>query len=155
MLSRLKAFNVSRQDLVKIWTCFIRPSTEYVAPLWHSSLSVKDNMKIERLQKRALRIIMGRDYPGYELALEALNLPSLKDRREQLTSKFANSVLKSQRHRNLLPPKRNNVPAIRGNVCNQLIETKCNRQRYFKTTVPYCTRLINKHVRNKFCKTNL
>ena len=155
MLSRLKAFNVSRQDLVKIWTCFIRPSTEYVAPLWHSSLSVKDKMKIERLQKRALRIIMGTDYPGYELALQALNLPSLKDRREQLTSKFANSVLKSQRHRNLLPPKRNNVPAIRGNACNQLIETKCNRQRYFKTTVPYCTRLINKNVRDKFYRTNL
>ena len=155
MLSRLKAFNVSRQDLVKIWTCFIRPSTEYVAPLWHSSLSVKDKMKIERLQKRALRIIMGTDYPGYELALEALNLPSLKDRREQLTRKFANSVLKSQRHRNLLPPKRNNVPAIRGNACNQLIETKCNRERYFKTTVPYCTRLINKNVRDKFYRTNL
>ena len=44
MLSKLKAFKVSRQDLVKIWTTFIRPTTEYVAPLWHSSL-VKDYKK--------------------------------------------------------------------------------------------------------------
>ena len=150
MLSRLKAFNVSRQDLVKIWTCFIRPSTEYVAPLWHSSLSIAENMKIERLQKRALRIILGMDYPGYERALKVLNLPSLTDRREQLTIKFAKSVLKSQRHRDLLPQKRQNVPAIRGNVENQLIETKCNRDRYFKSTVPYCTRLINEDVRYQF-----
>ena len=106
MLSRLKAFNVSRHDLVKIWKSFIRPSTEYVAPLWHSSLTKAENMKIERLQKRALRIIMGTNYPGYELALEVLNLPSLKDRREQLTKKFANSLLKSQRHWDLLPQKR-------------------------------------------------
>ena len=119
------------------------------------NLSVSENFKIERLQKRALRIIMGTDYPGYEQALEVLNLPSLKDRREQLTKKFANSVLKSQRHRNLLPQKRNNVPSIRGNVCNQLIETKCNRERYFKKTIPYCTRLINKDVRDKFYRTNL
>ena len=155
MLSRLKAFNVSRQDLVKIWTCFIRPSTEYVAPLWHSSLSAADTTRIERLQKRALRIIMGGDYPGYDQALKVLNLPSLKDRRELLTRKFANSLLKSHRHRDLLPKKRQNEMAIRGNVCNQLIESKCNRERYYKTTIPYCTRLINKDVRYQFyCKQN-
>ena len=64
MLSKLKAFQVSRQDLVKIWTSFIRPTTEYVAPLWHSSLTAEETKKIERLQKRALRTIMGADYPG-------------------------------------------------------------------------------------------
>ena len=155
MLSRLKAFNVSRQDLVKIWTCFIRPSTEYVAPLWHSSLSKTDNMKIERLQKRALRIILGMDYPGYENALKVLNLPSLKDRREHLTKKFAKSLLTSQRHRDLLPQKRQNVPAIRGNANNQLIETRCNSERYYKSTVPYCTRIINQDVRDQFYGANL
>ena len=88
MLSKLKAFKVSRQDLVKIWTIFIRPIAEYVAPLWHSSLTIVEKVKIERLQKRALRIIMGGDYPGYKNALDVLNLPSLKTRREGLTKKM-------------------------------------------------------------------
>ena len=155
MLSRLKAFNVSRQDLVKIWTSFIRPSTEYVAPLWHSSLSVADTTRIERLQKRALRIIMGGDYPGYQQALKVLKLPSLMDRREHLTKKFAYSLLKSSRHREMLPEKRQTEMAIRGNVDHQLIETTCNSARYYKTSIPYCTRRINNDVRYQFYCANM
>ena len=155
MLSKLKAFKVSRQDLLKIWTTFIRPSTEYAAPLWHSSLSVGERIKIERLQKRALRIIMGGAYPGYDNALETLNLPSLKDRREDLTKKFALNILNSTKHRNLLPEKRSNVRPLRGNVCEQLVTQNCKTLRYTRSTVPYCTRLINKIVRDKFYCENM
>ena len=155
MLSKLKAFKVSRKDLVKIWTTFIRPTTEYVAPLWHSSITVEERDKIERLQKRALRTIMGGNYPGYEKALEMLNLPSLKSRRVELTKKFAKGILKSQRHRVLLPEKRNNARTGRGNVCEQLLETKCNTCRYYRSTIPYCTRLINKDVRCQFYCENM
>ena len=150
MLSKLKAFKVSRQDLVKIWTTFIRPITEYVAPLWHSSLTITEKLKIERLQKRALRIIMGADYPGYTNALETLNLPSLTNRRKELSKKFAKGILKSKKHRKLLPKKRNNVRAMRSNVGEQLIAPKCNTLRFFRSTIPYCTRLINNDVGCQF-----
>ena len=150
MLSKLKAFKLSRQDLVKIWKIFIRPVTEFVAPLWHSSLTINEKTKIERLQKRALSIIMGVDYPGYENALEMLNLPSLKTRREDLTKKFAKDILKSQRHRKLLPEKRANARTMRGNVCEQLNDTKCNTCRHYRSTIPYCIRLINNDVGCQF-----
>ena len=155
MLSKLKAFKVSRQDLVKIWTTFIRPCTEYAAPLWHSSLSADEKIKIERLQKRALRIIMGGTYPGYENALETLNLPSLENRREDLTKKFAMNILNSTKHRKLLPDKRNNVRTLRGNVREQLVHPNCKSLRYFRSTIPYCTRLINKNVRSQFYCNNM
>ena len=150
MLTKLKAFKVSMQDLVKIWTCFIRPTTEYVAPLWHPAISIAEKVQIERLQKRALRIIMGSDYPGYDNALKMLNLSTMHDRREDLTKKFAKSILNSQKHRKLLPPKRDNVRTLRGNTHEQLTETKCNTDRYYKSTIPYCTRLINSDVRCQF-----
>ena len=155
MLSKLKAFKVSRQDLVKIWTTFIRPCTEYAAPLWHSSLAADEKIKIERLQKRALRIIMGGAYPGYENALETLNLPSLENRREDLTKKFAMNILNSTKHRKLLPDKRNNVRPLRGNVREQLVHPNCKTLRYLRSTIPYCTRLINKNVRNQFYCNNM
>ena len=155
MLSKLKAFKVSRHDLVKIWTTFIRPTTEYVAPLWHSSITAKETEKIERLQKRALRSIMGGDYPGYENALVMLKLPSLKTRRVELSKKFAKGILKSQRHRKLLPEKRTNARTVRGNVCEQLFEKTCNSCRYFRSTIPYCTRLINNDVRCQFYCVNM
>ena len=150
MLSKLKAFKVSRQDLIKIWTTFIRPITEYVAPLWHSSLTITEKVKIERLQKRALRIIMGVDYPGYTNALQMLNLPSLKTRREDLAMKFSKDIMKSNKHRKLLPEKRNNVRTMRSNIGDQLIAQKCNTLRYYRSTIPYCTRLINNDVGCQF-----
>ena len=155
MLSKLKAFKVSRQDLVKIWTTFIRPITEYVAPLWHSSLTIIEKVKIERLQKRAIRIIMGVDYPGYNNALEMLNLPSLKNRREELAMKFSKSILKSTKHRKLLPEHRNNVRTMRGNICNQLVAQKCNTLRYYRSAIPYCTRLLNNDVGCQFYCENM
>ena len=155
MLSKLRAFKVSRQDLVKIWTTFIRPIAEYVAPLWHSSLSAIEKTKIERLQKRALRIIMGVDYPGYDNALKILNLPSLKARREHLTQKFANSLLKSKRHRKLLPDKREERRSMRCTIADQLISPKWNYLRYGRSTIPYCIRLINKDVGCQFYCENM
>ena len=155
MLSRLKAFKVARHDLVKIWTTFIRPITEYVAPLWHSSLTITEKEQIERLQKRALRIIMGADYPGYDDALKLLNLPSLKNRREDLAMKFAKDILKSKKHRKLLPEKRNNDRTMRCNVGDQLIAPKWKRLRYGKSTIPYCIRLINKDVGCQFYCENM
>ena len=155
MLSKIKAFKLSKPDLVKIWTTFIRPVTEYVAPLWHSAITIEEKDMIERLQKRALRIIMGGDYPGYDTALEQLKLPSLKDRRVDLSKKFANDILKSSKHRKLLPEKRNNVRPMRSNVCDQLIAQKCNSQRYYRSTIPYCTRLINSDVGCQFYCENM
>ena len=93
---------------------------------------------------------MGVDYPGYENALEMLNLPSLKTRREDLTKKFAKDILKSQRHRKLLPEKRANARTLRGNVCEQLSDTKCNTSRHYRSTITYCIRLINNDVGCQF-----
>ena len=155
MLSKLKAFKVSRQDLVKIWTTFIRPIAEYVAPLWHSSLTITEQTKIERLQKRALRIIMGAEYPGYDSALDMLNLPSLKARREGLTKKFAKSLLTSTKHRKLLPNKRDEARTMRGKIGKQLITQKWATLRYGRSTIPYCTRLINRDVGCQFYCENM
>ena len=66
MLSKLKAFQVSRQDLVKIWTSFITPTTEYVAPLWHSSLTVEETEKLKDCKKGPHG--QSWDHPGYENA---------------------------------------------------------------------------------------
>ena len=155
MLSKLKAFKVARQDLVKIWTTFIRPIAEYVAPLWHSSLTIVERVKIERLQKRALRIIMGSGYPGYDNALDVLNLPTLKARREELTRKFAMNLLKSTKHRKLLPGKRDNERTMRTKVGDQLIAPKWSTLRYGRSTIPYCTRLINNDVGCQFYCENM
>ena len=98
---------------------------------------------------------MGGDYPGYDNALDLLNLPSLKARREGLTKKFAKSLLKSNKHRKLLPEYRENVRPMRNDVGVQLNTPKWKNLRYGRSTIPYCTRLINTDVGCQFYCENM
>ncbi|KAI8493179.1 hypothetical protein Bbelb_291830 [Branchiostoma belcheri] len=72
-----------------LYVTYIRPVTEYAAPVWHSGLSTLLCNKLEKVQRRALRIILGKDFISYSKACEQLALPTLKGRREELAVKFA------------------------------------------------------------------
>ena len=49
---------------------------------------------LERVQKSALKVILGKKYTSYNSALNELNIDSLQDRRESLCLKFAKKCLK-------------------------------------------------------------
>ena len=61
---------------------------------------------LERVQKGALRIILGDKYENYKNALEVTKLDSPEDRREKLCLRFAKQCL---RHEKLTRPAFNNV----------------------------------------------
>ena len=73
--------------------------------MFHHALPGYLSEDLERLQKRALRII----YPGmsYNQALEVSGLPTLFKRREEISSKLFNEVVGDPEHtlHKLLPPK--------------------------------------------------
>ena len=144
MFAKLKSFRANRDDLLRVWVSYLRPICEYAAPLWHSSITVADSSKIERIQKRALRIILGGDYTSYNDALENLKIPSMHQRREKLCLKFANNVLSSPNFRYLLPDFRVSDRALRSNTRRKVKEIKCNTDRYYYSSTPYLARLINK-----------
>ena len=56
--------------MVTVFCCYIRPVLEYACPVWHTSLTEAQTHKIEFVQKTALRIILGRNYTGYDEALK-------------------------------------------------------------------------------------
>ena len=109
MLKLLKRFNLPHDDLVTIYTGFVRPLAEYAAPVWHSGLTVKDANALERIQKRACKIIMGKHYISYKQALDKCNLVPLCDRREQLCLSFFMSIMCSKRFNGWVPPQRGAV----------------------------------------------
>ena len=121
-LSKMKSFGATRDDLVKIWTTILRPCAEYASPVWHPGLTLSDTQNLEKLQKTALAIILGRCYvnykPHYKIdnklatyqdALKILKLETLKQRREDLVTKFAKDILKSSAHRTMLPEEKPGV----------------------------------------------
>jgi hypothetical protein len=58
------------------------PGYEYAAQIWHGSLTEEQSIDIERIQKRAMKIIC----PGktYELALIKCGIKTLENRRETM-----------------------------------------------------------------------
>ena len=106
ILCKLKKNGVPTSDLVLIYTMYIRPLMEFCAPVWSSSLTTQQSDSIERVQRRALRMISYPDQRHYEELLSNFNIPSLAIRRNDLLTNFAKSILVSSRHRDLLPAER-------------------------------------------------
>ena len=91
MLTKLKYVGVSTEDLIEIYTLFIRSRAEYVSVVWHSSLTQEQAQKIENIQKTNLKIILGEDYIDYPTALEWTGLKELFLRRQNRCLAFAKS----------------------------------------------------------------
>ena len=112
ILWKLKQFGLKQEELLTAWKVLLRPIAEYAAPLWHSGLTKCDSEKLERLQKRAVGLILGTTYVNYErrykvkgetvpyeTALKYLEIPKLAERRESLTRTFAIDTFNNEIHK--------------------------------------------------------
>ena len=105
ILRVLKRGGVPPADLLKVYFALIRSVLEYCCPVWHNALPVKLSDSIERVQKRALRII----FPAlhYQQALATTGCVSLHTRRMELCSKLFTKIKEPEsRLRHLVPPTR-------------------------------------------------
>ena len=97
ILRRLYEFDIPRENLVQIYTMYIRSVLEYNSNVWFSSITNEERDHLERVQKVACRIILKREYTTYTVALQTLNLLSLSDRRQMLAKRFALKCVKNER----------------------------------------------------------
>ena len=67
LLKVLKNYVAPKKDLLTFYCAVIRSTVEYAAQVWHGGLTQAQSNYIERIQKRALRIIDR--FKGYEQAL--------------------------------------------------------------------------------------
>ena len=79
---------------------------------------------------------------SYEGALTHLDLPTLAERRESLTGKFALETFKNERHNGFFEEKLNVRPNSRQNPIIQ--EQTCRTERHRKSAIPYMSRMLNK-----------
>ena len=74
----------------------VRSIFELSSVVWSSSLTQDNSDDLERVQKSAVRIILGKNFDSYEDALMRVDLESLKDRREVLSKNFAKKCLENE-----------------------------------------------------------
>ena len=105
LLRRLKSLGVPAHELLSVYTTFILPKLTYASPTWSSSLNATQRKHLEKVQKRACKIILSPSYSTYQEALNTLTLSTLTDHHHDHICKFAKKLLHHPRHRLLLPPE--------------------------------------------------
>ena len=116
-LRQLKRAKIDEKDLLTFYLTCVRPVTEYACPVFHNSLPLYLSEDLEKLQKRALRIIyITLSYPE---ALSEARIDTLFDRRELITKKLFQDVVNNTEHKLSIPSLRNknhfNVPICKTN----------------------------------------
>ena len=140
ILKRLVELSVPIELLSLTYKLRIRVFVEQNVPLWMFSISKKMCEKIEKLQKIAIYIVLGKDAKkDYLCNLTRLNLETLEDRRLKLAQKFASKILKHPEHRKIF--KFNNSDRTR--YGNKVIVPTARTARYDKSTIPSLARIIN------------
>ena len=71
--------------------------------MWHSSLTEENQNDLERVQKTALKVILGNKFKSYKNALSMLNIETLTERREQLCLSFALKASKHPKTKQMFP----------------------------------------------------
>ena len=139
VLRRLAQHNFNQWQLFDVYQKEIRSILEMCAPVWHSSLTKVQSNKIETIQKLAFQLILKSRYQSYKNACKLLGTDTLKDRRTAICTKFALKNLKSSNSLfNEVDPEVYSTRRKR-----KVIEFRCNTNRFYRSSLPYLSRLIN------------
>ena len=143
LLRKVSSFGLDQVELKNIYVIFIRSVLEQSATVWHSSLTEENKNDLERVQKSAVRIIMGNKYKGYIKSLETLELETLDERREILCLNFAKKSSKNPRTRKMFP-LRDKEHAMDTRKQEKYIVQHANTERLKKSSIIYMQNLLNK-----------
>ena len=146
-LRRLKKLGASKEDLLDLYHKHVRSILEYAAPVWHSSLTGEDRLKLERVQKAAFHIILGEKYKSYNSALKMTGSKSLFDRIRKLCRKVAKKSMKNPKFNKWCKPT-STVTTTRQEKL-KFHEVHCRTERYKDSPLSYLTRLLNQENKNK------
>ena len=108
LLKLLKRAGTSSDDLLYYYEFVIWPVTEYACFVWHSSSTKDQSAQLETIQRRAVRLIFGKDNQEVDNAMRLLT--SLADRRGQLANQFFKSLsMPTNCLHQLSPAKRDSI----------------------------------------------
>ena len=107
-----------------IYTALIRSTLEYCCAVWHHALPVYLSGGLERVQKRALKIILpGRSYNEMH---ETPGCARLDERRSELCQKTLLKIAKGGSLSQHLPEMRNSVHDHQTRFANKYTTFKCD-----------------------------
>ena len=146
ILRRLKKLGARINDLLDVFKQ-IRSIAEYAVPVWNFSLTGRQIAKLERIQKTAFHVILGRSYTSYSSALKILKMKKLSERRGKLCLKFALKCEKHSKFKKWFKPREKNLSTR--NKPSKYTKAFTMTKRFEKSPLPYLTDLLNLYYRKK------
>ena len=148
LLRRVASFGTSVEEMKDVYFLFVRSLLEQSATVWHSSLTEENISDLERVQKSAVKIILGDKYVGYKKSLIKLEMLSLSERREQLCLNFAQKCLKNAKTKSMFPENKKIHSMETRNEEKYLVQY-ANTERLRKSSIIYMQNLLNMNEQSK------
>ena len=140
ILRRFVELGISTKDLIMTYTARIRVLVEPNVALW--SFSINDSLvkAIEKVQKIACFIILGKhSTQSYSRNLSILKLETLERRRDILCKKFAAKTFKHPAHKQMFTlTKGTNTRSGR-----KVVIPQAKHARYERSSIPSLAKIIN------------
>ena len=111
--------------------------------VWNSGLTKSQISELEKVQKVALKIILGDQYYSYELACNFFKIEKLSTRRLQLCTKFALKLYKSVKSEFYFTHAKKTINTR--SEQKLLVENHCNTTKAFNAPHNYLARLVNQN----------
>jgi hypothetical protein len=146
LLKKVAGFTNNQKDLKEIYVLFIRSILEKSSVVWHSSLTKENENDLERVQKTAFRVILGKQFKDYKHAMKTLNIRSLKKRREELCLNFAKKCTQHRKFKSMFP-KNKQVRKLRKQEIYKVTSAKTDR--FKRSAVIYMQHLLNEDENEK------
>ena len=139
---------MSKGDLLGIYKCILRPSTEYSSIVYHSLIPGFLADRLESVQRQAMKVIFGYAV-NYDNLLANGTIETLASRRQENCLKFALKVESSQRFNTWFKKTTTSSDReVRPGTRPKYIEKRCKTERSRNNPLLALTRILNEHYRN-------
>ena len=145
LLRKVANFNTNIEDKRNLYILYVRSILEQSCVVWSSSLTKENSDDLERVQKAAVKVILGNNFENYEDALTKVNLPKLSDRRSELCLKFAKKCTQNEKTEDLFPLKRK-VHDMEMREPEKFVVNHANTERLKKSAIPNMQRMLNGNI---------
>ena len=142
LLHKVSKFTNNTRDLKQIYMLQIRSKLDQSAVVWHSSLTKKNRDDLERVQKSAVKCILGSKYQSYENGLEEIGLETLEKRRDEMCLKFAKQCLKIDKMKQFFG-KNDSGHSMLKRDSNSFKVVRAHTERFRKSAIPSMIRMLN------------
>ena len=146
ILRRLKNLGAKSVDLIDVYIKQVRCILELAVPAWQGGLTQEEKQDIERVQKSACYIILGKQYIGYQNALKLLKLESLESRRVKLSLKFA---LRAEKHQKFIKWFKPTHKTYNTRNDSKYLNVRANHTRFLKSPLSFLTSLLNNYYKDR------